>query len=151
MSSQPSSAQLAAQQSLGTIDPTDVPIVAVRELATALKVLADEVVALARAAEWSEDDLRRVEQYFWQRCGRDRERKVAALVRLRSLIEVCRARSLQSLIAEHGAMAVMGILDAAASMRLNTSFGFSPNKIARAALESLKSSPATTGLAGVAA
>ena len=35
MSSQPSSAQLAAQQSLGTIDPTDVPIVAVRELATA--------------------------------------------------------------------------------------------------------------------
>jgi hypothetical protein len=122
----------------GAIDPTDVPIVAVRELATALKVLADDVVALARAAEWSDADFRRVEQYFWQRCGRDRQRKIAALVRLRSLIAVCKARKLQKLLAEHGTAAALSIVEAAASMRLNTSVGFSPNKIAMAALQSLK-------------
>lgn len=122
----------------GVIDPTDVPFVAVRELATALKVFADEAVALARAAEWSEDDFRRVEQYFWQRCGRDRERKIAALVRLRSLIDVCRARSLQNLIAQHGAAAALYIVESAASMRLNTSVGFSPNKIARDVIAALK-------------
>jgi hypothetical protein len=122
----------------GAIDPTDVPIVAVRELATALKVLADDVLALARASEWSDADFRRVEQYFWQRCGRDRQRKIAALVRLRSLIAVCKARKLQKLLAEHGTAAALSIVEAAASMRLNTSVGFSPNKIAMAALQSLR-------------
>lgn len=122
----------------GSIDPTDVPIVAVRELATALKVLADDVLALARASEWSDADFRRVEQYFWQRCGRDRQRKIAALVRLRSLIAVCKARKLQKLLAEHGTAAALSIVEAAASMRLNTSVGFSPNKIAMAALQSLR-------------
>lgn len=122
----------------GSIDPSDVPIVAVRELATALKVLADDVVALARAAEWSDADFRRVEQYFWQRFPRDRQRKIAALVRLRSLIAVCKARRMQKLIAEHGAAAVHSIIEAAASMRLNTSFGFSPVKISCVVLDALK-------------
>jgi hypothetical protein len=132
---------MPSQQTLssnGAIDPTDVPIVAVRELATALKVLADDVVALARAAEWSDADFRRVEQYFWQRCGRDRQRKIAALVRLRSLIAVCKARKLQALLAQHGTAAALSIVEAAASMRLNTSVGFSPNKITMAVLQSLK-------------
>lgn len=123
---------------VGAIDPTDVPVVAVRELATALKVLSHEAAALVRASEWSEDDLRRVEQYFWQRCGRDRGRKVAALVRMRSLIQVCRARTLQALIAQHGTAAVLAIVSVAASMRLNTSVGFSPNKICMAALAALR-------------
>jgi len=135
----------------GAIDPTDVPVVAVRELATALKVLADEVVALARAADWSDADFRRVEQYFWQRCGRDRQRKIAALVRLRSLIAVCKARTLQSLIATHGSAAVLSIVEAAASMRLNTSVGFSPTKISAAVLQSLKNADPVPGLGGVQA
>lgn len=139
---------MTSRSEFGMIDPTDVPFVAVRELATALKVFADEAVALARAAEWSEDDFRRVEQYFWQRCGRDRERKIAALVRLRSLIDVCRARTLQSLIAEHGTAAALCIVETAASMRLNASVGFSPNKIARDVIAALKSGGAVS--AGVA-
>lgn len=122
----------------GAIDPTDVPTVAVRELATALKVLTDDVMALARASEWSDADFRRVEQFFWQRFPRDRQRKIAALVRLRSLIAVCKARRMQKLISEHGAAAVQSIIEAAAGMRLNTSFGFSPVKISCAVLEALK-------------
>jgi hypothetical protein len=135
---QPASSTADVQPVYGSIDPTDVPVVAVRELATALKVLADDVVALARAAEWSDADFRRVEQYFWQRFPRDRQRKIAALVRLRSLIAVCKARRMQKLIAEHGTAAVHSIIEAGASMRLNTSFGFSPVKISCVVLDALK-------------
>jgi len=131
-------AEVVTQSLINPIDPSDVPTVAVRELATALKVLADDVMALARASEWSDEDFRRVEQFFWQRFPRDRQRKIAALVRLRSLIAVCKARRMQKLIAEHGAVAVQSIIEAAASMRLNTSFGFSPVKISCAVLESLR-------------
>ncbi len=130
--------QVVPQSVVNPIDPSDVPTVAVRELATALKVLADDVMALARASEWSDEDFRRVEQFFWQRFPRDRQRKIAALVRLRSLIAVCKARRMQKLIAEHGAVAVQSIIEAAASMRLNTSFGFSPVKISCAVLEFLR-------------
>ena len=122
----------------GSIDPTDVPVVAVRELATALKVLAGDAAALARAAEWNEEDFRRVEQFFWQRFPRDRQRKIAALVRLRSLVAVCKARRMQKLIAEHGVAAAQAIVEAAASMRLNSSFGFSPVKVSCAVIDALK-------------
>jgi hypothetical protein len=128
----------AAVPVYGAIDPMDVPTVAVRELATALKVLADDVLALARAADWSEEDFRRVEQFFWQRFPRDRQRKIAALVRLRSLVAVCKARRIQKLISDHGSVAVQAIVEAAASMRLNTSFGFSPVKISCVVLDALK-------------
>ncbi len=134
----------------GTIDPTDVPIVAVRELATALKVLAGDVASLARAGEWSEDDFRRVEQFFWQRFPRDRQRKIAALVRLRSLVALCEARRMQKLIAEHGTAAAQAIVEAAASMRLNTSFGFSPVKVSCVVVDALKD-PQTGLLRGAAA
>jgi hypothetical protein len=122
----------------GAIDPMDVPTVAVRELATALKVLADDALALSRAAEWSDEDFRRVEQFFWQRFPRDRQRKIAALVRLRSLVAVCKARRIQKLISDHGSAAVQAIVEAAASMRLNTSFGFSPVKISCVVIDALK-------------
>lgn len=143
-------ADTSIQPVFGAIDPTDVPTVSVRELATALKVLADDVVALARAAEWSDADFRRVEQYFWQRFPRDRQRKIAALVRLRSLIAVCKARRMQKLIAEHGTAAVHSIVEAAASMRLNTSFGFSPVKISCIVLDALKD-PQTGLMRGIQA
>ena len=128
----------APQPVYGAIDPMDVPTVAVRELATALKVLADDALALSRAAEWSDEDFRRVEQFFWQRFPRDRQRKIAALVRLRSLVAVCKARRIQKLISDHGTAAVQAIVEAAASMRLNTSFGFSPVKISCVVIDALK-------------
>jgi len=149
MTSQTAATQ-TAEPVYGAIDPSDVPIVAVRELATALKVLADDVLALARAAEWSDDDFRRVEQYFWQRFPRDRQRKIAALVRLRSLVAVCKARRMQILIADHGVAAAQAIVEAAASMRLNTSFGFSPVKISCIVMDALKD-PQTGLMRGAAA
>jgi hypothetical protein len=114
------------------IDLTDVPVVAVRELATALKFLSDDATLVVEPEQLTEDALRRVEQTFWQRCNRDRTRKVAVLVRLRSLLEACRARSIQALIDVHGQAAVLEALAVAATMRLNTNIGFNPHKLARA-------------------
>lgn len=120
------------------IDLTDVPLVALRELATALKFLSEDAQLLVRPEVLTEGDLRRVEQSFWQRCNRDRARKVAVLVRLRSLLEACRARSIQALIAVHGQAAVFEALAVAATMRLNTNIGFNPQKLARAVQSALK-------------
>ncbi len=123
------SSQIDQQPLTGSIDPTDVPAVALRELATALKVLSEDRHALMRASEWTDDDFRRVEQYFWQRCARDNQRKIAALVRLRCMVEACRARTMQTLMAEQGEQAITAIIAAAAAMRLNISVGFSPIKL----------------------
>ncbi len=131
----------------GGIDPTEVPAVTVRELATALKVLADEVAALAQASQWSDDDFRRVEQFFWLRCGRDRQRKTAALVRLRSLIAVSRARILQALLARHGTAGALRLVETAASMRLNSRVGFSPIKVSCAVMAALREAEPPTDVA----
>lgn len=141
----------SAQVQNTTIDLSDVPYVSIRELATALKVLGEETAALQKAKEWSDPDFRRVEQYFWQRCGRDRHRKIACLVRLRCLIEVCKARSIQSLISLHGTDAVMTIVETAATMRLNTSVGFSPTKVSSSALLLLKRNLTTAHVSKAAA
>lgn len=134
-----------------TLDLTDVPFVSVRELATAVKVLADETLALRKAHDWADSDFRRVEQLFWQRCGRDRQKKIASLIRLRCLIDVCKARILQSFIIEHGTPAVMSIIESAATLRLNTSVGFSPIKISVSARQSLKKNLSPVDVAKVAA
>ncbi|MDX2308542.1 MAG: hypothetical protein NW216_09910 [Hyphomicrobium sp.] len=110
------------------IDPTDVPAVAVRELATALKALVPDLSALI-AGTVGEIDLKRADEIFWQRCPRDRHRKVATLVRLRCLIEARRSRRLTRLIAEHGNRAIAALVAAAAEMRLNSAVGFSDTKL----------------------
>ncbi len=130
--------QTLSRSEPAAIDLTDVPLVAMRELATALKFLSADAQQLMRPEHMTEDDLRRVEQTFWQRCNRDRARKVAVLVRLRSLLEVCHARSIQALIAVHGQAAVLEALAVAATMRLNTNIGFNPQKLARAVQAALK-------------
>jgi hypothetical protein len=57
---------------------------------------------------------------------------------------------MQKLISEHGAAAAQAIVEAAASMRLNTSFGFSPVKVSCAVIDALKD-PQTGLVRGVVA
>jgi hypothetical protein len=137
--------QTVVSLELPAIDLTDVPLVAMRELATALKFLTDDAKLIVDPVHLTEDAMRRVEQAYWQRCNRDRTRKVAVLVRLRSLLEACRARTIQSLIAVYGQAAVLEALSVAATMRLNTKIGFSPVKLSQAvssALKPLQNAPA---------
>ena len=123
MTSEPSDLTLTS-----LIDPTDVPPVTVRELATALKALVPDMTALA-LGNVGEIDLKRADEIFWQRCPRDRQRKVATLVRLRCLVEAVPSRRLTRMIEAHGTLAVAALVEAAAGMRLNSGIGFSGTKL----------------------
>ena len=119
------------------LDPSDVPTVAVRELALALKMLSAGGRLAFPQRTLTEDDLRRVEQAFWQFSKRATTRKVAVLLRLRSLLEAVQSRRLADLVSSDNQSALMHVLAAAATMRLNAKWGFNPLKMARAVTDAL--------------
>jgi hypothetical protein len=122
---------------MSNVDPTDVPAIEKRDLALALRLMLAGGRMLARAQTFSEDEIRRVEQAFWSRADKAAATKVAVLLRLRSLISVFATRRLQVLMARYGSSVVPHALEVAATMRLNASWGFSPQKFARALEEAL--------------
>lgn len=124
------------------LDASDVPRVGARELALALKILSAGNGLLLPSVTLSDNDLRRVEQDFWQISPRARVRKVAVLLRFRSLLAACQSRHVNDLIARHGQAAVVLALEAAANMRLNAKWGFNPVKMARAMTEALAATAA---------
>ncbi len=113
------------------LDPSDVPTVAARELALALKLISKRL-ALPRGP-LSEDRLRAAEAAYWQISRRSRTRKTAVLLRLRSLIAAGQTRRLEDVLSRDGEAALSHVLAAAATMRLNAKWGFNPMKLARAA------------------
>lgn len=119
------------------VDTSDVPRVGARELALALKILSAGNGLLLPTVTLSDEDLRRVEQDFWQVSPRARVRKVAVLLRFRSFLAACQTRHVSELIARHGQAALVTALEAAADMRLNAKWGFNPVKMARAMSETL--------------
>jgi len=118
------------------LDTSDVPRVGARELALTLKILTAGKLSLPLGM-LSDEDLRRVEQDFWSVSRRARVRKVAVLLRFRSFLAACQSRQVSQLIASHGQAAVVLALEAAASMRLNTRWGFNPVKMAWSMSEAL--------------
>lgn len=118
------------------LDTSDVPRVGARELALALKILSAGNLLLPTVT-LSDEDLRRVEQDFWQISPRARVRKVAVLLRFRSFLSACQTRHVSDVIARHGQEALIIGLEAAAKMRLNAKWGFSPVKMARTMSEAL--------------
>jgi len=144
------SATSMSTTSMSPLDPSDVPTVAVRELVLALKMLsAGGRLAFPRRT-LSEDDLRRVEQSFWQFSKRGATRKVAVLLRLRSLLEAMQSRRLAELVSSDNQATLIHVLGAAATMRLNAKWGFNPLKLARAVNDALAGVPAAGGLAAAA-
>lgn len=119
------------------VDTSDVPTVGARELALALKILSAGEGLLLPQVTLSDDDLRRVEQYFWDISPRARVRKVAVLLRFRGLLAACNSRHVSTVLARHGQQAVVMALEVAANMRLNAKWGFNPHKMARAIDEAL--------------
>jgi hypothetical protein len=121
------------------VDPTDVPVIEKRDLALALRMMLAGGRLLAKAQSFTEDEIRRVEQAFWGHAGKGAPVKVAVLLRLRSLISVFCNRRLQALVVRYGSSVVPHALAIAATMRLNTRWGFNPQKFARALEEALGS------------
>lgn len=131
---------------LDSLDTSDVPRVGARELALALKILSSGNGLLLPTVTLSDEDLRRVEQDFWQISPRARVRKVAVLLRFRSFLAACQSRHVSELISSHGQQALVSALEAAAHMRLNAKWGFNPHKMARAISEAIAA--ATEGYRG---
>lgn len=127
------------------VDTSDVPQVGARELALALKILSSGKGLLLPTVILSDDDLRRVEQDFWQISPRARVRKVAVLLRFRSFLAACQSRHVSDLIARHGQAGLVLALEAAANMRLNAKWGFNPHKMARAMSDALAAATAGYG------
>lgn len=133
------------------VDTSDVPRVGARELALALKILSAGNGLLLPTVTLSDEDLRRVEQDFWQISPRERVRKVAVLLRFRSFLAACQTRHVNDLISRHGQAALVMALEAAANMRLNAKWGFNPVKMARAMSEALaEAAESYTGQAAAA-
>ncbi len=134
-----------------SVDTSDVPRVGARELALALKILSAGNGLLLPTVTLSDEDLRRVEQDFWQISPRERVRKVAVLLRFRSFLAACQTRHVNDLISRHGQAALVMALEAAANMRLNAKWGFNPVKMARAMSEALaEAAESYTGQAAAA-
>jgi hypothetical protein len=127
---------IATLEEQAALDTSDVPYVGARELALALKILSAGNLLLPTVT-LSDEDLRRVEQDFWQISPRARVRKVAVLLRFRSFLAACQTRHVSGLIAHHGPAAVVIALETAAKMRLNAKWGFNPVKMARTMSEAL--------------
>ena len=124
-----------------SIDMTDVPVVSARELSVAIKLLALNGYTLDTAHTMSDDALRNVFASYWSLVARDAARKTATLVRLQNLISVTKARSVRSMLEQHGRTGVNEAVSVAAVSRLNTAYGFNPLKIARAVQAALTSQP----------
>jgi len=110
------------------IDITDVPSVAPAELAIALRFVAGRRKTLLGELGVPGAELVRAELAFWQRVTADPSRKLAVMLRFRSLASVLRARRIAALVSRHGDSAVPVLLQTAARSRLNASWGFNPNK-----------------------
>ncbi|MGQ0672025.1 MAG: hypothetical protein ACT4N2_03995 [Hyphomicrobium sp.] len=119
------------------VDPTDVPAIETRDLALALRLMLAGGRLLAAAQSFSEDEIRRVEEVFWDRVHKGARAKVAVLLRLRSLISVFSNRRVQELLKRYGSQLVPHALVVAATMRLNSRWGFNPQKFARALEDAL--------------
>lgn len=118
------------------LDPSDVPAVAVRELALALKIVSSGL-ALPRGP-LAEDHIRAAEAAYWQISQRSSTRKTAVLLRLRSLLAAGQARRLKTTLSRDGGTALSHMLAAAATMRLNVKWGLNPVKLSRAANEATR-------------
>ncbi len=110
------------------LDITDVPSVAPAELAIALRFVAGRRQTLLAELGVPGTELVRAELAFWQRVAADPSRKLAVMLRFRSLASVLRARRIAVLVSRHGASALPVLLETAARSRLNATWGFNPSK-----------------------
>jgi hypothetical protein len=112
------------------IDTSDVPYAAPEALALPMRYLVESGRGMALLKGLSPKDLRDVDAAVWDDLAPDQ--RVAALLRLRSLIRVFEARRLADLFLNHGHALIAPAVYVAARMRLNTELGFNPFKFERA-------------------
>lgn len=115
-----------------TWDPTDVPAVAVEDLAAPMRELIAGERGLVFLRGLTPEDAQTVESCLRQRLGKEPSVELAALMRFRALADVFACRRLRELMLERGFEVIGPALQIAASMRLNLRWGFNPQNFYRA-------------------
>lgn len=111
-----------------TIDLTDIPAVAARDLMLPMQILISRGRGLALLDGVDEPTLRELEDHVWRTLDADSATKLAVVLRFRNLLHVFTGRRLQGLFLETGFAIIAPAIATAANMRLNTKWGFSVHK-----------------------
>ncbi|MGE5513377.1 MAG: hypothetical protein ACM31O_19270 [Bacteroidota bacterium] len=111
-----------------SLETSDVPLVAPEHLAMAMRVMIESEKGLVLLRGASSADLNQLEEAIWDRIQGDLAYRRAVLLRFRCLVDVFSARRLRTLMLRRGYNLIAPAIHVAASMRLNTKWGFSPQK-----------------------
>lgn len=112
------------------LDPTDVPAVAPAALDVPMSLLIERGQGLALLNGLDEATLKALEHDIWPRLRECPTRRLAVALRFRALVAVFRARRLKDMLLHNGFRTLQPALEIAASLRLNTGYGFSPARFA---------------------
>lgn len=115
--------------SRAAFDPTDIPTVTLPEIWLPMRIAIDAGRGLILMRSPSPDDRRTVEQGFWNAYRGDTARGTAILVRFWELARAMSSQRLQDKILHEGFAGLAPLLAAAASLRLNMSWGFVPQRL----------------------
>lgn len=110
-------------------DMTDVPKASPETLALAMRLLIEEGRVLVLMRGPTNDDRRHLEKRFWENFEGATQDGVVSLVRLWSLVDVFKARRLQSLLLDRGYALLADAARVAAEQRLNIDWGFNPQRV----------------------
>lgn len=111
-----------------TWNPTDIPLVDADQLRLPMQILVDNGRGLALITGLTAYDRSRLEEAFWARFEGTASEGHAVLIRLDELIRVFTSHRLKDAFLEGGYSVIWQAISVAASMRLNSDWGFNPQK-----------------------
>lgn len=121
-----------------SLDTTDVPAVAADVLAGPMQFFIDSGRGLVMLRGLSKEDKRALRKAVRAECQSfPAAFEVATHLRFQSLVEVFSSRRLQALMMANGLAVIEPAIKIAAAMRLNTKWGFSPQKFHKALIDAL--------------
>jgi hypothetical protein len=115
-----------------SFNTNDVPLVSPQDLALPMQYMISTGCGLAMLRGASDRELRDAEDAVWDRIEGGSETRTAVVVRFRCLVAVFTAVRLRRMLLQRGFTLIAPALQVAASMRLNTRWGFNPMKFALA-------------------
>ncbi len=111
---------------------TDVAPVRACDLYLPMRKAIENGQGLALLTGLSEDGIRALEEDVWAAFPNDGLTRLAVAMRFRALLDVCAGRRLQEQFKRQGFKFIARAVHEASSQRLNTRFGFCPQKFVRA-------------------
>ena len=115
-----------------TLNSADVPEVSVTDLLVPMRKLIAKGRGLALLTGVSEDDLRALETEIWAHFSAEPQVRLAVALRFRALLDVFAGRRLKDLFLNQGFKLIARAINEASSQRLNTRYGFNPQKFVAA-------------------